>query len=149
MTSPPVRSRTPSRRSPSRRSPAASTAGSSESGAVTDTERKTPIGNGTGFGAAAGGGAGAGGGGGADRAGSAVRVVVRVRPQNKKEIEAGGTVCVAFPSEVCLLRAFFFFCFYASSIFVAMCRRRVFLFVFEVVLYTTKYGVLRSTRYQV
>lgn len=111
MTSPPVRSRTPSRRSPSRRSPAASTAGSSESGAVTDTERKTPIGNGTGFGAAAGGGAGAGGGGGADRAGSAVRVVVRVRPQNKKEIEAGGTVCVAFPSEVCLLRAFFFFVF--------------------------------------
>lgn len=32
---------------------------------------------------------------------SAVRVVVRVRPQNKKEIDAGGKVCVSFPSEVC------------------------------------------------
>ncbi|CAM9173986.1 unnamed protein product [Scytosiphon promiscuus] len=84
----PTRARTPT----GRRSPAASVAGSESSG-VTDSERRTPTGNGM---AAAGfGGAGAGG----DRPNSAVRVVVRVRPQNKKEIEAGGTVCVSFPSE--------------------------------------------------
>ncbi|CAN0015053.1 unnamed protein product, partial [Choristocarpus tenellus] len=46
------------------------------------------------------------GGGGADSSSSGrkssggdVRVVVRVRPQNSKEIAAGGTVCVSFPSE--------------------------------------------------
>eukprot|EP00752_Nemacystus_decipiens_P003563 g3286.t1 len=71
---------------------APSTAGSESSA---DNERKTPNGNGV----AAAGGFGAAGGGGGDRASSAVRVVVRVRPQNKKEIEAGGTVCVTFPSE--------------------------------------------------
>lgn len=85
----PTRARTPT----GRRSPAASVAGSESSG-VTDSERRTPTGNGM----AAGGFGGAGAGG--ERPNSAVRVVVRVRPQNKKEIEAGGTVCVSFPSEV-------------------------------------------------
>lgn len=88
-------SRTSTPKTPTgRRSPAVSTAGS-ESSAFTDSERKTPNGNG---GAAFGPGGGSGM---PDRAESAaVRVVVRVRPQNKKEIDAGGTECLAFPSEV-------------------------------------------------
>ncbi|CAM9622605.1 unnamed protein product, partial [Discosporangium mesarthrocarpum] len=46
----------------------------------------------------AGGGSGGGGDGGKKSGGGDVRVVVRVRPQNSKEIAAGGTVCVSFPS---------------------------------------------------
>lgn len=104
----PTRARTPT----GRRSPAASVAGSESSG-VTDTERRTPTGNG---GMAAGGFGGAGGaGGGGDRPNSAVRVVVRVRPQNKKEIEAGGTVCVSFPSEVCSALFCCCCCFHVST----------------------------------
>ncbi len=91
MATPPLPTRA---RTPGRRSPAASAAGSESSG---DNDKKTPNGSGI---AAAGGFGGGGAGGGGDRANSAVRVVVRVRPQNKKEIEAGGTVCVTFPSEV-------------------------------------------------
>lgn len=90
MSSPAVKTRTPTRR----RSPPASVT-CSESSAATDIEKRTPNGyNGAGF---SGGGAGGGEHG---REQSAVRVVVRVRPQNKKEVEAGGTVCVNFPSEV-------------------------------------------------
>lgn len=98
MATPPLPTRA---RTPGRRSPVPSAAGS-ESSADNDS-RKTPNGSGI---AAGGGFAGGGGGGGGDRANSAVRVVVRVRPQNKKEIEAGGSVCVAFPSEVHMIHMF-------------------------------------------
>lgn len=86
MTSPVVKARTPTGRG---RSPAGSATTSSESAGA----KTAANGHNSSFGNAPGGALG-------DRAESAVRVVVRVRPQNKKEIEAGGTVCVAFPSEV-------------------------------------------------
>lgn len=84
--------KTPSRRRPN--------AGMSDS----DPERKPPTptpSKSSSNGSNPGGGGGSGGSFSGDRSTeSAVRVVVRVRPQNKKEIDAGGKVCVSFPSEV-------------------------------------------------
>lgn len=45
-------------------------------------------------------GAGEGGGGAGGGTDSSVRVVVRVRPQSKKELEGGHSFCVSFPSQV-------------------------------------------------